>query len=334
MKKILVFALGAVIPGMVLAESSDNASMGTAAQAEQANAPVKLIRKRSGRRQYWVQVNTQAKNSENAEELKLVAPVKVISAPLAKAKVVEAKPAAAKSTEAKPVATESTEVKRAEAKPAEAKPVKWSGKVSAGYMAKTGNTDNSTLNANALIRRTSGDWQYQLRAAAHITQKKKSTTEEDYLAFLRANYTLTPVSYLFGVLGFKSDRFAGYNRRYIQSIGYGHELIETDRHKLWGEIGSGIRQNHLVTGERQQDWIVRANVAYQYKFAEKSEFEQTVQVITGPDNTTTSSDTSLSVPIVGNLGLKLSYTVEHNSDVPADTEKTDTRTAVNIQYSF
>jgi putative salt-induced outer membrane protein YdiY len=29
-----------------------------------------------------------------------------------------------------------------------------------------------------------------------------------------------------------------------------------------------------------------------------------------------------------------SYTIEHNSDVPADTEKTDRFTAVSLQYGF
>ena len=38
--------------------------------------------------------------------------------------------------------------------------------------------------------------------------------------------------------------------------------------------------------------------------------------------------------LVGNLALVASYTVKHNTDVPPLTEKTDTYTALSLEYGF
>lgn len=210
----------------------------------------------------------------------------------------------------------------------------WSGNVSVGLIANSGNTDSTDANAKFNVSKQSGDWEYLAKAAVHLAEKDDTATQEEYLLRLKANYRLNSVSYLFGVLGFQSDRFAGYRRRYTQSVGYGHELIKTERHQLRGEVGAGLRQSRLVTGERQEDWIGQLNLEYVYQFAEKSTFEQTLQVITGPDNTTTLSDTSLKMPLVNNFGIRLGYEVEHNTDVAADAEKTDTKTSINLEYTF
>jgi putative salt-induced outer membrane protein len=54
----------------------------------------------------------------------------------------------------------------------------------------------------------------------------------------------------------------------------------------------------------------------------------------GADNRYTESVTSLSTDVWGDIALVLSYTIKSNSDVPVGTEKTDTFTAISLEYSF
>ena len=42
----------------------------------------------------------------------------------------------------------------------------------------------------------------------------------------------------------------------------------------------------------------------------------------------------LSASLVGSLALVASYTVKNNSDVPVGIEKTDTFTALSLEYIF
>ena len=46
------------------------------------------------------------------------------------------------------------------------------------------------------------------------------------------------------------------------------------------------------------------------------------------------SVTSITARLIGALNLVASYTIRNNSDVPVGTEKTDTRTAISLEYAF
>ena len=59
-----------------------------------------------------------------------------------------------------------------------------------------------------------------------------------------------------------------------------------------------------------------------------------VTVLADSKNTATKSVTAFKSKITGALSMKASYKVEHDSHVPADTEKTDTETALTLVYDF
>jgi len=54
----------------------------------------------------------------------------------------------------------------------------------------------------------------------------------------------------------------------------------------------------------------------------------------GQENTYTESVTAISAQVVGNLALVASYTIKNNSDVLPLIEKTDTYTAISLEYTF
>ena len=63
-------------------------------------------------------------------------------------------------------------------------------------------------------------------------------------------------------------------------------------------------------------------------------FTQDLLAESGSENTYLESKTALSAKLVGNLALVASYTIKNNSDVPLGTEKTDTYTALSLEYGF
>lgn len=106
-------------------------------------------------------------------------------------------------------------------------------------------------------------------------------------------------------------------------------------HELSAEVGVGARQTEEnVTGFKDDDLIGRLAGRYAFIMSPTSSFVQTLKVESGDANTSTESVSELKLAIVGNLHAMLSYTVRHNSEVPATTKKTDTYTAVNLAYSF
>ena len=65
---------------------------------------------------------------------------------------------------------------------------------------------------------------------------------------------------------------------------------------------------------------------------ETSTFEQILSSNTTSDNTYWESVTRLRLDIVKDLKLAVGYTVQGNTDVDGDTEKTDRYTAITLDY--
>ncbi|MDX1443437.1 MAG: DUF481 domain-containing protein, partial [Gammaproteobacteria bacterium] len=84
----------------------------------------------------------------------------------------------------------------------------------------------------------------------------------------------------------------------------------------------------------RDETIGRVAGNYKWTFTETSDFGQQLMVESGSENTYTESVTQLSVKVMGNLDLAVSYTVKRNSSVPLGNEKMDTYTTVSVQYDF
>ena len=210
----------------------------------------------------------------------------------------------------------------------------WAGKATLGYLASSGNTDNSNLKSAFKISYTSGDWKHQFGAIAIFAAQDDETTAENYEALWKSERNFSEHNYLFGQLNWRKDRFSGYDTQFSQTAGYGRRLIDTDKHKLNAEIGGGARQSDLADGTEESETIARGALNYTWQLSETAAFQQDFVVESGQENTYLESVTQLSATLVGNLALVASYTVKNNSDVPALTEKTDTFTALSLEYTF
>ena len=54
----------------------------------------------------------------------------------------------------------------------------------------------------------------------------------------------------------------------------------------------------------------------------------------GSDNTKSRAESALTATISGNLSMRLSFKLDHNTNVEDDVEKLDTETAVSLVYNF
>ncbi len=210
----------------------------------------------------------------------------------------------------------------------------WSGKATLGYLATSGNTENSTLNTAVEVGFATGAWAHSASAAAITAAENDVTTAEAYELGWKSERSLTDLDFLFGRLQWRKDQFGGYATQFSQTVGYGRRLIDTEVHKLNAEIGLGARQSELQSGFKESDTIARAGAYYAWTMSETATFTQDLTVEAGDVNTYLESVSAISAKLVGNLALVASYTIKHNTDVPPLTEETDTYTALSIEYTF
>ncbi|MDH4048413.1 MAG: DUF481 domain-containing protein [Gammaproteobacteria bacterium] len=210
----------------------------------------------------------------------------------------------------------------------------WFGNVKFGYLATSGNTENSNLNTSFQLGYGTDKWVHTFDAFAINATDDNTTTAEAYELAWKTELNLSEVDFLFGRLNWRNDRFSGYSEQFSQSLGYGRRLIDAARHTLNAEIGGGARQAERTDGITESDLILRAGLDYKWQFSETAAFTQKLAVESGQDNTYLESITAIKARLIGGLALVASYTVKNNSDVPVGLEKTDTYSAVSLEYEF
>jgi putative salt-induced outer membrane protein len=208
------------------------------------------------------------------------------------------------------------------------------GNVKLGFLATSGNTETSTLNTGFAGSYTLERWKHEASAAAIYSDENEVTTAEAYEAAWTSGWNLTERDFLFGRLNWRKDRFGGFNTQFSQTAGYGRKILTGEKHTLTADVGAGARQSEDQLEVSTDEFILTGGLVYKWKFSETAEFDQTLAVEAGESNTFSEAVSSISTTLIGAFRLVASYTIRNNSDVPVGTEKTDTRTAISLQYDF
>ncbi|WP_067562801.1 DUF481 domain-containing protein [Halofilum ochraceum] len=210
-----------------------------------------------------------------------------------------------------------------------------SGNVTLGLFSASGNTESESVKLDVETEVEYDKWRHTAAVNGYQASEDGEESAERYAGRLQSDYRITERTYLFVVGRYERDRFGAFDRRASLASGLGRRFIETEDVELDLEVGAGRRVAEPDgTNEREYDTIGVLRGDFDWQLSEVSEFSQELQVESGEENTSTSSVSAIRSKFAGNLSWVLSYTIEHNSDVPAGTEKTDRFTAVSLQYGF
>ncbi len=209
-----------------------------------------------------------------------------------------------------------------------------------GIMITSGNSDTESINGKIGITYETE----RLINAADLSGLYKSEKNEEtgdhqasaqkHEGSIKTGLKFTENDYAFIRGAYLNDRFSGYHYQNTVSAGYGRKLITGDRVNLTVELGPGYRYDKLRTGGSEEDAIFRVSGRFSLQLTETATFSQDLSVETGDDKTITQSISAIRAQIIGALAMKLSYTIDRQSKVPADTEKTNTETALTLVYGF
>lgn len=210
-----------------------------------------------------------------------------------------------------------------------------SGNVTLGLFDSSGNTESESVKLDIETEVEYDKWRNTVAINGYQASEDGEESAERYAGRLQSDYRITERTYLFVVGRYERDRFGAFDRRASLASGVGRRFIDTEDVELDLEAGAGRRVAEPDgTNDREYDTIGVLRGDFDWRLSEVSEFSQEVEVESGEENTSTSSVSAIRSKFAGNLSWVLSYTIEHNSDVPAGTEKTDRYTAVSLQYGF
>jgi len=213
-------------------------------------------------------------------------------------------------------------------------PKSWKSDLELGFVQTGGNTQTQTLNAKGKVVWDGDALRSTVEATALSSKDRKVTTSERYTASIQEDWKMSKVDYLFGRVGFSTDRFDGYKRRIRETVGYGRDLIKNDELHWKGEIGAGMRQTTLTTNEKQNDAIGRASTAVMWKINDAATFTQDLSTEGGKQGFVSNSVTAVQQKLNGRLSTKISFSAQHTSKVPVATKKLNTETAISLVWSY
>jgi len=214
----------------------------------------------------------------------------------------------------------------------------WTGTGELGFVNTTGNTESTALNAklNFILRQER--WSHRFSGTALMTSENGVTDNERYTMEIQSNRELSEKSWLFGSFRWDADKFGSYDPQASLTVGYGRQLMKSEKHELKGEIGAGYKNlEERVSGDSTSEAIARFLLDDSWQLFKTTLWTNRLLVEAGSSNTFTQFNTGLAVSMTEKFAVKLGFEVRHNTDVPkdiADSENTDTITSANLVYNF
>ncbi|MFT5591762.1 MAG: putative salt-induced outer membrane protein [Oceanicoccus sp.] len=221
------------------------------------------------------------------------------------------------------------------------------GEIELGIVSTTGNTETNSIKSKLSVTQDFESWNNNYLVDTLFKEEKTDnddgskttkTSAERYFASAQGDYKLNEEhSALFVYGSYENDRFTGYKQQNSVAAGYADQVFSNESSSLKYNAGPGYFYNELNDGDTEEGGIIRLALDYRLKLSETSKFKQTLSTeaaIESDDNTKSKSETSVSATLMGNLSLKASYNIIHNTQVPDNKEKMDTTTSISILYLF
>ena len=208
-----------------------------------------------------------------------------------------------------------------------------------GFIATTGNTETTSIKGKLSAHQELTQWSNDFIVEALYKKDEingvEQTTAQKYFLSGQGNFKLENAEHrLFGFASYEDDRFSSFNYQATLASGWSQKMWEDDASKFSYSVGPGYSFAQTNEGVDQNELIIRAALDYQWKISDTAIFKQLLSTEVGSDNTKSKSESSLSAQISGDLSLKVSLILDHNSDVADDIDNLDTQTAVTLVYSF
>ncbi|MEE4154986.1 MAG: DUF481 domain-containing protein [Erythrobacter sp.] len=209
----------------------------------------------------------------------------------------------------------------------------WRGKGELGAFMSTGNAENTGITAAIALTREGIDWRHKLSGRADYQEANGIVTREQYLAAYEPNYKITERLYAYALAQYERDRFQGFSARYSVSGGLGYDIL-TDGPTLSVKAGPAWRRTELVDGTSSSSLAGLAAADFDWAIAEGLSLTQNASAFLQDGSSTLISDTGLQAALSDDLSVRLSYTLEHDTDPPEGAIRTDTLSRITIIYDF
>lgn len=211
----------------------------------------------------------------------------------------------------------------------------WKGDAEAGFTSTRGNTETTNIYANIQAQNELAKWRHNARANILYNAQSGSTDAERYIAAWESDRKLSERTWVFGAARYQNDRLSSIEQQFSVTGGWGKRFIDRERQTFESTFGAGFKWfQEQDSNDTDSEGILRYTGDYKLKTTANSNFGQYLLIEAGESNTFIESITSFTANINKKLATKITYNLQHNTNVPASSYNTDTVTAVTLVYNI
>ena len=233
-----------------------------------------------------------------------------------------------------------------------------------GYIETNGNTKTKTFNADANAKKAWGKHQGKIAFDGQYAEDSGTETKNKYLIELNYNYAFTKRLAFDYLVGYKSDKFSGFDYQFYTGPGAKYKVLVSEKQNLSVEGNILYSQDQYAdtnyadtaktivipypnpdnTPVLATDYGVKKDYAsyrlkgvYDYKFTKTLKFNQELTLRGQLDNMPNYfaySKSSLSSKLSDIFSAGISYKIDYANRPPKDKKSTDTTLTLNLIADF
>jgi putative salt-induced outer membrane protein len=210
----------------------------------------------------------------------------------------------------------------------------WEGEGELGASRSTGNADETTVAIGFNLRRDGLAWRNRFNVGIDYNESEGAVTEERLVVNYEVQYKVNDRLFTLALLQYERDRFAGFSRRFTESLGLGYSIYRSPRLNWDVTLGPAFRQTDLLNGPEQRDTEARLSTQVAWTIRPGTTLTEDASIYIGAGNNTYQSNTALTTAVLGSLSARLSFFLKKET-APADgMSDTDTITRGTLVYGF
>lgn len=207
----------------------------------------------------------------------------------------------------------------------------WSGEGELGMYYTTGNTKD--IGAVVSIGLTKEGLEFRHKVNALVDRQKSGGVMSRSRSLLdyELNYKFNERLYLYGLVGWERNTFAGFAHRFTESGGFGYSVFNRERLILDVTAGPAFQQTQNVGARREHETTVRAAVDFGWVITDNLKLTESAAILLGTQWTST---TALTYAFNEALSSRASFDVIYENDPLPGRKAADTATRLSLVYGF
>lgn len=216
-------------------------------------------------------------------------------------------------------------------------PWTWNGNLFLGAMQQSGNTDRTSASFGGEATRRSPRDRFNLSLLYNYAEEDGELTTRDTYGAIKYDYFFTEKFYAYLGVEMLKDKFKDLNLRTIVGPGVGYQIWDDDIKALALEAGIAYFSEDRIDADDDHWFTARLGARFRYKLSEQVTFSDNLTLYPSLESGgefTSRNEATLITTLAGPWSLRLANIWEHDSDPAEGIKKDDTKTSVNLQYSF